>query len=168
MHGRRRTDAAEPVAGDIPGAAMEADEMQRKWPELYDGTPCGHYLLDATGVVLQVNDTGLACVGYARDELVGKKRFSEMMSPACSARFTRNLARLDTGAWLRDDEYEMQRKDGTRFSVLTWGASIRSGESGYPQSRVSVFDISKRKFAQHELEKASCAIPPSCVPRWIA
>jgi PAS domain S-box-containing protein len=151
---RRMPGAAGPMADDLPGAAMEDDEMQRKWPELYDGTPCGHYLLDATGVVIQVNDTGLACVGYARDELVGRKRFAEMLSPACSARFTQNLARLKTGAWLRDDEYEMQRKDGTRFSVLTWGASIRSGASGYPQSRVSVFDISKRKFAQHELEKS--------------
>jgi PAS domain S-box-containing protein len=150
----RRPGAVAPAAHTVPGAAAEADEVRRRWPEQYDATPCGHYLLDADGVVIEVNDTGLALVGYARDELLGRRRFAEMISPAGSARFAQSLSGLlDGGEWRPDDEYEMQRKDGSRFSVLTWAASIR-GERRHPRSRVSVFDISKRKLAQEELEKS--------------
>jgi PAS domain S-box-containing protein len=153
--GSPRVPGALATAADaFPGVAPEGDEIQRKWPELYDGTPCGHFLLDANGVVIEANDTGLSCLGYARDELVGRRRIADMMAPGCSTRFTQSLARLKVGSALRDDEYEMHRKDGTRFSVLTWAASIRSEEARGPRSRVSVFDISKRKLAQEQLEKS--------------
>jgi PAS domain-containing protein len=92
---RRALEAAD---DDIRTVAAEADEIQRKWPEFYDDTPCCHCLLDAGGIVIQINNTGLACFGYAREEIVGKKRLVEMISPAGAARFTRNLARLNVGA----------------------------------------------------------------------
>jgi PAS domain S-box-containing protein len=154
LEGPDRHGASVPVVDGIPAAAEDADEIQRRWPELYDGTPCGHYLLDASGLVIEVNDTGLACIGYLRDELVGKMHFAEMVSPVSSARFMQSLARLNIGSWLPEDEYEMQRKDGTRFSVMTWATSIASEGGEYRRSRVSVFDISKRKLAQEQLERS--------------
>jgi PAS domain S-box-containing protein len=148
---RRALEAAD---DDIRTVAAEADEIQRKWPEFYDDTPCCHCLLDARGIVIQINNTGLACFGYAREEIVGKKRLAEMISPAGAARFTRNLARLNVGAWLPEDEYEMQRRDGTRFSLLTWATLIKSEDGQCVRSRVSMFDVSKRKRAQEQLEKS--------------
>jgi PAS domain S-box-containing protein len=138
----------------VPALTAEADEIERKWPQLYGGTPCGHYLIDAAGMIIQVNDTGLACIGYARDELVGKKRFTQVLSSSSSARFRLNLDRLSAGGRLPDDEYEMRRKDGTCFPVLAWTASIHGENGPYVRSRVSVFDISKRKLAQEELLKS--------------
>jgi PAS domain S-box-containing protein len=151
---QRRHSLSDPAPASSWTVARQADEIQRMWQELYDHTPCGHYLLDASGIVIQVNDTGLDCLGYTREEIVGRKCLAELMSPDCSARFSQRLARLKDRAWSPDDEYRMQRKDGTRFAVLTSVALLGSEDDPSRRSRISVFDISKRKLAQEQLEKS--------------
>jgi PAS domain S-box-containing protein len=152
-HEREPGDSCSATDAVTPSTA-DADEIERKWPQLYGGTPCGHYLLDPAGVIIQVNDTGLACVGYSRDELVRRMHFAQLLSGSSSARLRWNVDRPGDGAWLPDDEYEMRRKDGTCFPVLAWTASIHGENGRYVRSRVSVFDISKRKLAQEELLKS--------------
>lgn len=46
---------------------------------LFDGAPCGFHSLDERGIFLNVNNTLLAWLGYEKEELVGKRNFSEIV-----------------------------------------------------------------------------------------
>ena len=48
-----------------PGERQGAGELC----DLYHDAPFGYHSLDATGVVIEFNDTELAWLGYARDEV---------------------------------------------------------------------------------------------------
>ena len=76
------------------------------------------------------------------------------MPPQYSDRFTQNFARLKKGNWLRDNEYEMRRKDGSAFPVLISATAVKDADGRFIRSRASVFDISKRRAAENELDES--------------
>jgi CHASE3 domain sensor protein len=44
--------------------------------DLYNQSPCGYHSLDATGTFSRINDTELSWLGYTRDEVLHKLKFS--------------------------------------------------------------------------------------------
>jgi len=70
----------------------------------------GYHSLDATGVVMEINDTELAWLGYGREEVVGKMRISDLMPTQRLDWFEDAFARLKDRGSLHDVEYEMRRK----------------------------------------------------------
>ena len=134
--------------------AVEAQKTAIELRELYHNAPCGYHSLDATEMVVQINETELGWLGYARDEVEGKMRFTELIPPQYSDQFKRNFTLLRERGWLRDSEYEMRRKDGTTFSVLLSATAVKDTHGRFSGSRASVFDISKRKVAEKELSES--------------
>ena len=65
---------------------VKAEETQRKSAAeieyLYNNAPCGYQSVDENGVIIQINDTELALLGYRRDEVVGKMRTFDLCAPA--------------------------------------------------------------------------------------
>lgn len=51
------------------------DNYSAELEELYHQAPCGYHSLDSEGVFIRINDTELKLLGYAREEIVGKKSF---------------------------------------------------------------------------------------------
>ena len=135
-------------------AAEEARQAATELHELYHNAPFGYHSLDATGVILEINDTELGWLGYAREEVVGKMRITDLMPPERLDWFEQNFARLKERDCLRDLEYEMRRKDGTTFSVLVSAIAVKDSNGQFVRSRASVFDISERKRAASELSES--------------
>ena len=135
-------------------AAEEARQAATELHELYHNAPFGYHSLDATGVVMEINDTELGWLGYAREEVVGKMRITDLMPPERLDWFEQNFARLKERDCLRDLEYEMRRKDGTTFSVLVSAIAVKDSNGQFVRSRASVFDISERKRAASELSES--------------
>ena len=52
----------------------------REIEDLYNNAPCGYHSLDANGVYVRINDTELSWLGYTREEIVGKKRFQDLIT----------------------------------------------------------------------------------------
>ncbi len=50
--------------------------------DLYEQAPDGYHTLDPNGVFLEINQTALDWVGYSRNDVVGKMRFCELLTPA--------------------------------------------------------------------------------------
>ncbi len=46
-----------------------ADEIR----DLYNHAPCGYHSLDEDGVFVRINDTELEWLGYAREDVIGKR-----------------------------------------------------------------------------------------------
>ena len=162
---RARVAAASTIASGEPvgtAATLAADaengtpapDMADELRDLYDNAPCGYHSIDAAGLIVRINATELGWLGYARDEVVGRMRMTDLMAPQWHAQFPTKFALLKQQGRLNDLEYEMQRKDGTVFAVLVNVIAIYDTEGRFVHSRASVVDISTRKQAETELRES--------------
>src|SRR6185437_1102302 len=66
----------------------------REISDLYHHAPCGYHSLDADGTFVKINDTELAWLGYRREEVIGKLRFSDLLTPPSRAFFERHFSQV--------------------------------------------------------------------------
>ncbi len=127
------------------------DELRRHSEEisdLYNHAPCGYHSLDANGTYMRINDTQLNLSGYSREDLIGKKKFSDLMTPESRETFKINYPLFKERGWIKDVEYQLIRKDGTILPVILNATAIKDSEGNFLQSRASLFDNTERKQAE--------------------
>lgn len=137
------------------GTVIDITERKLVLEELYNNAPCGFHSLDKDGRFVRVNDTELKWLGYKREDVIGKMKITDVMTPGSIAAFMQSFPRfLETGL-ARDLEFELVRKDGTTFSVLLSAIAIKDSNGKYQMSNSIVYDITKRKQAEDELKKVN-------------
>ena len=119
--------------------------------DLYNNAPCGYHSLDADGVFLRINDTELSWLGYARDEIVGKKRFPDLLAPGSLQVFEESFPRFKQSGWEQHLEFEMVRKDGSLMPVLMSATAVSDAAGRYVMSRTTVFDVTDRRRAEEQI-----------------
>lgn len=128
------------------------DALNRELDDLYNRGPCGYHSVDAEGRIVRMNDTWLAWLGYAREEVVGKMRHADLMTPESAERFWKEAFPLfRRQGWLKAMEFEYRRKDGSTFPGSLNATSIYDQSGRYVMSRSTVFDVSERKRAEDEV-----------------
>jgi PAS domain S-box-containing protein len=128
-------------------AALEAANSQLD--DLYNNVPCGLHSVDENGLIVRMNDTWLAWLGCSREEIVGKVRHPELMTPQSAELFRSEWFPLfKRQGWLDDAEFEYVRKDGTTFFGLLSATTQYDQEGSFVASRSSVVDITERKRAE--------------------
>jgi PAS domain S-box-containing protein len=141
------------VFDNITERKQAHDELRRYSEEirdLYDNAPCGYHSLDAYGTFIRVNDTELDWLGSTRDDLVGKKKFSDFMTPESREAFKRNYPLFKEKGWIKDVEYQLTRRDGTLLPVILNATAIKDSEGNFLQSRASLFDNTERRKIEEE------------------
>jgi diguanylate cyclase (GGDEF)-like protein/PAS domain S-box-containing protein len=119
--------------------------------ELYDNAPCGYHSLDAEGFYVEVNDTELTWLGMNRDEVVGKKKFSDFLSDAGREAFQTHFPRFLGQGEVRDLEYELVRKDGSTMRVLLSSTLMRDAAGRPIRTNATVYDITARAAAEAQV-----------------
>lgn len=145
------------VRRDMRIQAEAAQAIRRQAEEikdLYNHAPCGYHSLDGAGRFVAINDTELAWLGYAREEVVGKLRWADLLSPEGQATFAGNFPVLKERGFVKDLEFEVRRKDGSVFPVLLNASALKDAEGRYVASRSTVFDMTERKQAERVREQA--------------
>ena len=117
-----------------------ADEIS----DLYNNAPCGYHSLDPEGVFIQINETELRWLGYSRNEILGKKKFTDVISKEDVRAFEMNFATLKETGSVRDLEFRMVRKDGTLLPVLLSATAVKDSTGKFKLSRSTVFDVTER------------------------
>jgi len=133
---------------------QRADALQKSAEEirdLYDHAPCGYHSVDKDGFFVRVNDTELSWLGYTRDEMIGKLKFSDVVTPEGAKTVQENFPKLKAQGMIRDLEYDMVRKDGTILPVLLSATAIMDSAGNYVMSRSAIYDITARKRAESEV-----------------
>jgi PAS domain S-box-containing protein len=128
----------------------QSDELQ----QLYDEAPCGYHALDRDGVFRRINQTELQMLGYTWDEVVGKLRFPDLLTPVSQAKFLASFPEFKQRGAVKDLEFELVRKDGSTFPVSLSATAIWDDEGNYLASRSTVIDISERKAIELALQKS--------------
>ena len=140
-------------------AAMhhEVEEHRRAEEEiqdLYNNAPCGYHSLDSDGVYVRINETELLWLGYSRREIVGRKKFSDLVTPRSKELFQKAFPEFKKRGWVRNLEFEMVRKDGSILPVLLNATVVRNAAGDLIMSRSTMFDITVRKQIEEELRAA--------------
>lgn len=119
---------------------------------LYNDAPCGYHSVDKDGYFTHINDTSLRWLGYERGDLVGKKRFVDIVSPTDLSRAYENFAKLRRGELLTNVEYHMVRKDRSTFPVSINVLPVLDENGKFLLNRTTMFDISALHAARTKLE----------------
>lgn len=126
-----------------------AEEMQ----DLYDQAPCGYHSLDESGTFTRINQTELSWLGYTKEELLGKLKFPDLLTPESQKTFQREFPGFKQRGYVNNLDFELVRKDGSILKVVLNATTIRDANGHYVRSRSVVHDISERKRAEHALNR---------------
>ena len=132
-----------------------ADELQ----DLYDHAPVGYHSLDAQGRFVRMNRTELDWLGYEPHEVVGRLRFGDLLAPAGRAAFERNFEHFKRGGEVREQPYDLVRKDGSVLPVLVSATLVRDAAGSYVMSRGVAVDVSERRRMEAQVKTLSGMLP---------
>lgn len=113
--------------------------------DLYNKAPCGYHSLDMNGIFIRMNDTELRWTGYTAEEVIGKMKLSDFLTPASYEKFQEEFPKFKEKGFVNDLEYEVRRKDGSLFHVLLNAVAVYDDEGRYVMSRSTLFDITVRQ-----------------------
>ena len=139
--------------GQRARAEQAAQASATEIESLYNEAPCGHHSVDRNGTFVRINDTELAWLGYNREEVVGKKKFVDVIAPECVQTVHENFPKLVRGFDTPNLEYTMVRKDGSTFPVAVNAVPLLDAGGNYVMSRTTMFDISPLKNARTKLQE---------------
>jgi phosphoserine phosphatase RsbU/P len=131
-----------------------AQALQRSASEiadLYNHAPCGYHSINSDQIIVSINDTELAWLGYRRDEVVGKMRLADLLTPDSAESFQQAFARLLATGELHDLELDLACKDGATRPVLLSSTSVVNADGSFLRSRTTLYDISRLKRAEERL-----------------
>lgn len=136
---------------------MRVDEqlLEESAEDLFEHAPCGYLSTSLDGTLLKVNRTFESWTGLAREDLVGKRRFSELLSGGGRIYHETHYAPLlRMQGQVREIALEIVCADGSRLPVLV-NSTLVKGPDGEPKLiRTTVFDASDRRRYEEELLRA--------------
>jgi PAS domain S-box-containing protein len=120
--------------------------------DLYENAPCGYLSTLPDGRIARVNQTFLTWTGYRRDQLVGLRRFVELLTPGGRIYHETHYAPLlQMQGTVRAIALDIVRADGSRMPVLV-NSQLRADPAGTPIGvRTTVFDATDRRQYETEL-----------------
>jgi phosphoserine phosphatase RsbU/P len=123
--------------------------------DLYEHAPCGYLSTMLDGQIAKVNATLLDWLGYTSGELVGRKRFADLLTVGGRLYHETHFAPLLTmQGQLSGIALELKTADGSRLPVLVT-STIKTGSGGQPLLiRTTIFDARDRRAYEKELLRA--------------
>jgi phosphoserine phosphatase RsbU/P len=123
--------------------------------DLYEHAPCGYLSYAPDGTIVKVNETLLEWTGFERDELVGRRRFSDLLTVGGRIYHETHLAPLlAMQGEVREIAVDIAAPDGRRLPVLLNAVAKRDEHGEVLVVRATVFDARDRREYERELLRA--------------
>jgi sigma-B regulation protein RsbU (phosphoserine phosphatase) len=133
----------------------EALDLELDDAELYAKAPCGLLSTRPDGVIIRVNDTFLEWTGYDRDDLVGARRFVELLSVGGRLYHeTHFMPLLQMQGTASELAFEIVCADGARLPVLVNAVLKRDTAGQASVVRTAIFSATQRREYERELLRA--------------
>lgn len=136
----------------------EQERAKQEIEDLYNNAPCGYHSVDADGIIVQINDTELNWLGYARDEVLKKKKFVDFITPASKPMLEQNFAQFKQQGWIHDLEFQMVHRDGSIRWINLSATAVKNEAGDFLASRTTLFDITDRKRVEATRNQAENAL----------
>jgi diguanylate cyclase (GGDEF)-like protein/PAS domain S-box-containing protein len=142
-----RTAALRAEIEERSRAELELQRSSEQIRDLYNNAPCGYHSLDVDGICVRVNDTQVNWLGYAREEIVGR-RFTDFLPPRSAALFRKAFALIKQRGSIRDIELQLIRRDGSCMPVLLSATAVCDAGGKFVMTRTTLYDLTERKKAE--------------------
>ncbi len=140
---------------DLTRAAEKLGALEDEIHHLYEHVPFGSHALDAQGVYLDINSLELSWLGYSRQEIVGKRKLTDFLTPASRLMLLRHLPAPGLNNVIADLELELLRRDGTSMPIALNSVGFADAAGKLLKRRAVVFDLrEKRQNKIHQLVAA--------------
>lgn len=123
--------------------------------ELYENAPCAYLSTLPDGTIIKVNTTFLEWTGYAREAIVGQKRFQALLPVAGKVFHDTHVGPLLLmQGFVRELAFELICNDGKRIPVLL-NSILKRDSAGNPLViRTTILDARGRRAYEEELRRA--------------
>jgi PAS domain S-box-containing protein len=120
--------------------------------ELFEAAPCGYLFSEPDGTITRVNQTFLRWTGYRGTDLLGRKRFQDLLSVPASIFYETHFAPLlRLQGFVREITVDVICANGSSFPALV-NSTIQADAAGAPAFvRTTIFDIRERRRYEREL-----------------
>ena len=143
-----RSDAPAVRQSDILMTEAQRDSLE----ELFEQAPCGYIFTTPDGTFIRANRLFLEWTGYERDELVGSRRFQDLLTTPSRIFFENQyvpLIRLQ--GQVKEVAFDLVRRGREPLPVLV-NSVMRADAAGKPLLIAStIFDASDRRAYEREL-----------------
>lgn len=119
--------------------------------DLYNNAPCGYHSLDSEGRFVNVNNTLASWLGYEKKELLGKKKFSDVIHESDLPLFHKNFRIFKETGSIYNLEFNFVKKDGSEFPVMLNAVAIHDDEGNFVKSRSITIDDTERREANRKI-----------------
>ena len=123
--------------------------------DLFENAPCGYLTTAIDGTILRMNRTLEELTGLERTELIGHRRFQDLLTPGGRIYHETHYAPLlQMQGFVREIAIEIVRADGSRLPALV-NSVVRHDDAGRPRAiRTTVCDATDRRGYEQELVRA--------------
>ncbi|MGA4801945.1 PP2C family protein-serine/threonine phosphatase [Streptomyces lavendulocolor] len=136
-------------------AAAVAPLLEDSAEDLYENAPCGYLSTLMNGTLAKVNGTLLSWLGYRREELIGRRRFADLLTIGGKLYHETHFAPLlQMQGEVHGIAMELKAADGARLPVLVTSV-VKTDAAGEPLLiRTTVTDARDRRAYEQELLRA--------------
>ncbi len=132
-------------------AALLSDDAEA----LYERAPCGYLSTTPDGTIVKINATFLTWTGWTADDLVGRKRFVDLLTGGGRIYHETHYATtLQMHGTVREVALDLVASDGRRLPALVNSVLERTDDGTPLVVRTVVFDASERRAYEQELLRA--------------
>ncbi len=140
---------------DVTRVIDKLRALEEEIHHLYEHVPFGSHALDAQGTYLQINALELSWLGYSRDEIVGKRKLTDFLTPHSLKLLSRHLLAPGLNNVITDLELDLLHRDGTSMPISLSSVGFTDASGRLIKRRAVVFDM--RENRQNRIRKSVAA-----------
>ena len=131
---------------------LTAKGPRRRYSDLFDFAPVGHFTLSRAGVIMDVNLNGAGQLQCTRPRLLNQK-FSDFVATESQIAFDRHCNRIFETGTRQTCDLRLLKSDGTLFFAQLDSIAATDPNGVNEQFRTAVTEITDRKHAEKVLQK---------------
>jgi PAS domain S-box-containing protein len=132
-------------------------KTKEAYRELYEMAPVAFHEINRDGVIVRVNQTEAQLLGYSKDEMIGRPVWEFIVEAQISQEAIRQKMMGKIPLAVAGYERRFRRKDGRIIDVHLVDRLIHDEAGNIVGMRAALQDITQRKRAEEELQKAKKA-----------
>lgn len=135
-----------------PSPRLDETLLAESVEELYEHAPCGYFSTLPDGTFARVNQTLLTWLGYSREELLGRRRFQDLLTLAGKIFHETHYAPLlRMQGTVNEVAFDLVGRSGQTLPVLVNTFQKRDGLGEPVLNRTTVFNATDRRSYEREL-----------------